>query len=489
MLRALRIIRNTRIPRKLRLPKNAVRFLLFLALYFLVKLLIENHSFWVAIILSCFYAVSEIAIDSSSKLLAVLYVNKIMVILVVNIICMGLYLFAYPRYTYNVLKPTVNNYPELVKNILGFVLQGAVLGLITRMLLVHYFALSIKGKDVFYTKILMMIVYLVLLIVFPFTHREYIPSYSLGFGLGFLIHYIARKPEKRNALYARLSQNLLAMIETMKKGEYKLNTNEERAIQLYASQKWTTLKAYLEEIKENEIIFFIKLSMFRKLHQYDIALNLVHEKETNAPEWFKENKHFFHLHFSLNKYEKSVQLHEKAQIIQNLQDAIIHTPHCLLSNATLALMIANDIDISDENDESMDQKKKALDLIWNAMKIYEIRDKNPKIISLITGMTIPFTYSFLLDTYGYVLFKNGYLKFSKALFMQCLAQDPSFSPTYIHLAEWYIEYSKRVKSKGEVLLRAAKLNLHIAIQNERLDDIENNGSYIIKKAKTILQTL
>ena len=466
---------------------------LFISLFVLIKLIMEEqnsyHSIWLTLGLSLILVFLEKISDQSPKSIAQLFIHRKYVISTVVGLCLLTFIFSYLSFTYNHLLPNRKNYIDISKEVFGFTLIGALLGLITRMLLIHYYYQTILAKKVFKTKILLMVVYLVILMLFPFLHKVYIPSFSFGFGMGFLIHYLSRSPERRDALYARLRENLLLMIESMKRKNPSLSSNQDEAIQYYAKQDWKSLRNLLNKVEEDEVLFFIKLSMNRKQHKYSDALQAIEDKENENPSWYEETRHFFHLHYALNYNEKDNIHTQNQKSIVSIRKAIEYNPNCLLSITTLALMLANDIDISSTNQENIDKKNEALTLIWKAMKIYEQKERNNEVISLVTGLTVPFTYSFLLDTYGYVLFKNGYFKFSRALFIQCLYQDPSFSSTYVHLAEWYIEYYGNGKAKNENWIKAAKTNLFITLENEKLDDKEKNKSFIMRKAEYILQKL
>ena len=175
-----------------KVPAGVWRFGVYIIFFLLIKILIDSepHVIWVSVILSACLIVPEFTSDYSPRFLAYLFINKIAVIIVVTILC--LFLFSYSYYQFDLKKEINSIYtlPFTIKDSIGFILEACILGYITRTLLIHYFDQIIRAREVFTTKILIMVVYLVMLLVFPFNHKNYICFYSLGFGIGFLVHYL-----------------------------------------------------------------------------------------------------------------------------------------------------------------------------------------------------------------------------------------------------------------------------------------------------------
>ena len=484
-------------PKTLKTWKKIRQVLLYMALFTMLKVFIDVHHFSeiTHIILILFFFVPELLSEYKPEFMAYIFVRRRWlvygVLLVSTITAMTFYSnFPFPQGYFD--QPF-----RAFKNITSFFLQGAILGLVTRMMLIHLIYQLIRLRDVFFSKILILVVYTVFLVLVPLESMHLIAFFLFGFGAGFVIHYLSRYSEKRDATYSRLRQNLLTMIEDIRQGiPYRLSSTEEKAVNYFACEKWGHLKRLLNNSVETDVLFFIRLSMHRKHHEYDTALNLIEEKKITNPEFYQQHKNFILLHRALNQNEKTDNLNNPGimeKIVQDYLCAISLDETCLLSHASLALKLANLIDLNATDAKSIagneTRKKEALKHIWRAMNIYENRERDPVLLSLITGFTIPFTYAFLLDTYAYVLMKNGNLRFSKALIIQCLYQDPSFSPSYLHLAEWYKEYHKNRHPENHEWKKAARLNLYIAIYNEQLDDKKGNISFISKKAQMILQTL
>ncbi len=243
------------------------------------------------------------------------------------------------------------------------------------------------------------------------------------------------------------------------------------------------------------MLFFIKVSMYTCLRQYNTALTLLSEKEKEAPAWFIKNEHLFRLHRALNKLMRTgndAYIRNVDQITQDFIFAIHRDPHCVVSNALYALHLANAIvlDTTDPTTIASNNRigPEALKHITQALKNYEQRDRISHPLSMIAGMTVSCTYTFLLDIYGYVLLKTGSPRLAKIQFIQCLYQCPSHADTYLHLAEWYLEQGRHSKN-GEQWKKAAKLNLYIAIYLERLEAKDGNESQTAEKARKILESL
>jgi hypothetical protein len=481
----------------MRFWKKFRKFFLYVALICMIKLFIEVHHFdlWTYLVLSSVFIIPELLSEYKPELLSYIIARRetqIYLVVSLSMFCAAGFFFSYPfpgGYFTDAL--------FAAKAIFATMLQGAILGLVGRMLLLHLIYQLVRLRDVFISKILILIVYSVFLVLLPLESKHLISSFFVGFCAGFIIHYISRYPERRNAVIGRLRQNLLTMIEDITHDlNCQLSVVEEKAVNYFAREKWYKLQRLLDSTKETAMLFFIKLCMLRKLHLNDAALHQLREKEASHIEWYNAHENYFLLHRALNNNEKTLQGDDKdinKKILDDLRRAIELDETCLLSHASLALKLANliDLDATDPKTIAVYQEysKEAEKHINRAMDIYENRDKERRLLSILTGMTVPCTYSFLLDSYGYIMLKSGKLKFAKSLLVQCIFQDPSFSPAYVHLAECYKEYYKNTHTQDVEWKKAARLLLHIAIYNEEYDSKNGAVNYITKKAKNILQTL
>jgi hypothetical protein len=462
-----------------------------------------NHlPLWMIAITSIPLIIADIFSDYNPKILAFAYTQRKQLAFIVLLSCTLIGALCYALYPFHKIYGDMTVSDQFIL-ITQFLLQGAIAGLTLRMLLLNLFADMLRARGIHKAKLLIMVAWVVFLIMFPVNerHRSLSAIFIVGFGIGFLTHYMVRTQEKQNAKKSRLRENILSMIATLKsengtirpdnsQGNFQLSQDEERAVTLYSNQKWKKLKHFISDKKETDTLFFIRLSMLRKLHDYENALHLLNEKMTDQG---AADQHFYHLHYALNESERFDHKGDwvnREKIFSNLEKANTINPDCLLTCATYALRIASELntDISNQNDK----RNTALRLIWHAMKLYEQKSQ-AKVVSLVTGMTIPVTYTFLLDTYGYVLLKCGKTRFAKALILQGLFQDPSYSATYLHLAEWYLNFygedNSQEKKFNDLWRKAARLNLYIAIEIEREYDSQDKGTFISMKAKKLLKKI
>ena len=467
----------------------------YFALVLLLKVFVEAHHFptLVYLVLSLPFIIPELLGEYRPDYLAWVFVNRKIIVCGVMLFFICLAAVSYSKYPY---PAAITHSLDANKSLLREILVGLGLGMITRMLLTHLSYQLIRDKDDFGSKILILLAYMAFLIMLPLNYRYYLCPFFFACGIGFFVHYLTRHSERKNAGHSKLQRNIIQKMSTLTMANsYRLTSIEEQAIRDYAHRRWIRLRKLLTMNPETEILFFIKLCTLTRLQEYDSALALLSDKESEHPAWYEANEHFFQLHRALNKFRKTgnnEHLRDVDEISADFLSAIKGDKHCLVSNALLALKQANDIDqgATDSKTIALNIEKGAIARrhIDQALKNYEQRERSVHPVSLLTGMAIPVTYSFLLDIYGYVLLKNDMVKLAKIQFIQCLYQDPSFSSTYLHLAEWYVRYYKNEKH-SEKWKKAVKLNLYIAIFNERLYTRNGNESIIAEKARKILESL
>ena len=473
------------------IPWKKVR--LYCTIFILIHFVVVSHdmSFWVSISLLLILVVIENLSEYSSKFIALLYVHKKYLNVIICILCVIFASYACRRYGYP--KPQIplnkNSNVDVLNEVFKFSLTGFVLGIISRVLLIHYISQSFLGKKTTSPRYMLMADYLVMLWLCPYAQSQYICVYSVGFGIGFTAHYLYRTIEKKDAQYQRLKENLKSNIESNNHHSNELSHNHQVALQLYASQKWGLLDRHLENIPEDDVIFFIKISMLRIQHKYLEILALIQQKEDRKPEWYSKNEHFFILHKALNSYETKDYDQLLDENINLIRQAIQINPNCLLSLSTISLRLADKIDNIVDDYERTACQQESFQKIWDALRIYEMSDKHFDPISLVTGTVVPLTYSFLLESYSYVLLKNGYFKFSRSLFNHCLSREPSFSSTYLHFAQWHIDCYEKKQNQTINWKRVAEINLYIALEIENLFKKKNHSSFISYKAHNLLQKL
>ena len=187
---------------------------------------------------------------------------------------------------------------------------------------------------------------------------------------------------------------------------------------------------------------------------YSEAL-LAIDKELGNDKRFMDMDNVLHLSRALNLGELAgdSDKSKREQMFQALEEACGQKGACFLAEATYALRLAEDASF-----EKNEKVHTAWPHMLKAVQLNEA-DKKPRPEAFVLGTTIPVTRTFLLDTYGYVLFKEGYRRLSRSLFTHCIYVDPNFSSPYLHLAEWYII----CRPNNDNATKVAKLCLEIAI--------------------------
>jgi len=368
----------------------------------------------------------------SPSYLAKLYSHRIHLSLVVLILSLiaGCYII-YDEGLFSVA-PRLN--ADLGFFLFQFLLQGILVGVIIRVLILHLTFTIVKSADVYKAQFLLALGYVLFLVLFPVgtSHRNLIPVYIVGVGIGFFVHFISRITEHRNNQNRRFSERILFLAENS-----NLGTQEFNAIKLYVKQKWNRLERLLNKYESSEVLLLINLSMLYRRRSHEKALRII---ETKLKDDTFQNKHFIHIHAAINQNEiftDKGELENVDLVLKYLENALSSNENCMLSNCLLGLQFLYS--------KNTDDWERGENLILKAYRIYE-NESNPSILSLITGMSLPVTYSFVLDCYGYVMFKKGHLKLARELYFQSLHQDAYNPLPYLHLAELK---SKRMELSGD----------------------------------------
>jgi len=466
---------------------------------------INKLPLWMVLVTTLPPIVSDGFSNYSPRVLAYIYTHRKGFAFFIFGLCVFMAGLLYYKYPLHIIYFNLNAQDKFIL-ITQFILQGAIVGLTLRMLLLNFFADLLRATDIHLAKFLIIVAWIVFLIMFPFNEKHVSLSsiFIFGLGFGFLFHYLVRIQEKKNAQINRFRENVEILIENLKRQDSKsedsdnnngiskvrLTNNEETAIKLYSKQKWVKLKIFLHEHASTGSLFFIKICMLRKLHNYEAALELLQDrmkKNHNLP-----HENYYHLHAALNKseiFDVNGNWKYRDEIFEHLEKANTIDPSCLLTCTTYALRIAEEVEFGDEKHKV--EKEKALELIWEAMKIYEHKPLPTKIIEVVDGMLIPFTYTFLMESYGYVLLKCGKTRFAKALILQSLFQDPTYSNTYLHLAELYMHVYGKISDKyyHDTWRQSARLNLQVAIEMEKENDKEKRETLISTRAKKLMEKI
>lgn len=371
------------------------------------------------------------------------------------------------------------NYSVLVLS--QFTLQGFVVGVVVRTLILTVAVRFLNGSQVEVHKLLLLLALTIFLWLFPFleSHRLYAGFYLYGFGIGFCLHYLVRNREHRRAQTMRHGRHILELLGGT---NLILKGVEFQAVSYYANHKWRKLHDLLlrNEHQPTTVLAILKAS-YQRIHGDYAEARATIEIELDRPDHDHSLEKFLYLQMALSLGDLSLE----HLMVEALDQARTLDPQCLLTLITTGVRIAEQLHFDGEPDYETegDKREAALEYIWDALKLNERLE--PELMSRIVGRAVPVTLTFLLDSYAYVLLKAGHDKLSRALLTQCLVYDPYFSSPYLHLGEWYVAHILKAKAlashtndevkKAELLAsvnryrRVAPLCLHVALQLERRD--------------------
>ncbi|HEV7586584.1 MAG TPA: hypothetical protein VGO40_00545 [Longimicrobium sp.] len=398
----------------------------------------------------------------------------------------------------------ISGRPPGITDLLQFALQGMVVGVIMRMLILAMFARLLKGASVEVYRGLLFLALTMFLLLFPMNSyhpRAYAASYLMGFGVGFMLHYVVRRREHKRAQEARYGRHIAELVAGTQAEDTQnadgigpraivLQTTEARALKDYAEQRWRRLERSLEANRHpTTVLAIVKASLQRIKGRYAEARNTV-DTELQRPGCRSDLKAFLYLHLALSLGDTDL----KDDMHKALDKALETDPKCLLALVTKALRIAEDLPLVPEEPVEQDvvsRRGEILKLIWRAQGLHETTP--PELVTTVVERAVPMTWTFLLDSYAYVLLKAGHHKFARVLFTQCIYEDPYFSSPYLHLGEWCIADLQKVKSASARGLKHGRarrsrrigvLCLYIAIHLEK-----KRQSLTRRRAQEMLDTL
>lgn len=371
--------------------------------------------------------------------------------------------------------------------LIQFALQGALVGVIVRMLILAVFARLLRGGAVDTHRMMLLAALTILLWLFPLgeSHRVYAGFYIYGFGIGFAIHYLVRNKEHTRAQAARHGRHIVELLGS----SVPLMPTEIDAVRYYATQNWRALRRLLKahETDSTTVLAIVKASRLRIKGRYAMARATV-EAELEREGYDRSLETFLHLHRALSLADLGLK-HEMQQALDKAMDC---RKDCLLTRVTMGLRIAEELPLESDGGASVSgdpRRQEALRYIWEALKSSDV--SRPQLIASIVGSAVPVTWTFLLDAYAYVLLKAGHIRFSRALLTECIYEDPYFSSPYLHLGEWCIADILRARHQtgagnslqGNVQRsqQVGALCLNIAIQLEG-----NRESLTRRRAKLLL---
>lgn len=444
-------------------------------LFFIESWALYNHfPIWVHIVLSLSVVAIENFLNHSQKYITLFFARKPFITGTVSafmvIISMILIIkwFLINSWSFSLFVP-----------ILQFFLQGGIVGLSLRKLLMNLSISNLFGKSIKVQRLLLLLGIAIFLWLLPMgnNHEAFTGFYMLGFAFGFTSHFVLRRFFIDDVRLSRHAKNITEIVGD----EKNLSEDEREAIVYYANQKWNLLNNFFTNFDENKMSTRLKLlrsCMFRIEGRYSKSLEIIKDELLN-PNRNKKLDSFLYLQEALahSESEHDKQMYEALRESEKIKDDE------MLLKITRSLRLAEKIPLKkNEHDMSTDIQHPLI-LIRDAMRI-NADAANHELLSKLVGKSLPLDSGFIQDAYGYALLKAGDFSSSKALFNYCIEKEPSFSSAYLHLGEWYLSFyynnSNSIRDKS-----LAKLCFSIALELEP----GKKESRIARRAKRFIEEL
>lgn len=314
---------------------------------------------------------------------------------------------------------------------LTFLIQGALVGGYVRTRIVAYLERALTGMSTDAAEAMFLGMVSVFLILFPTSKEHSILAvpYLVGVSGGLFVHFTVRGSMHEAAFKERMGQNLGRLVRGSS-GHWRVL----EAAKLYADQNLSKLSQHLEVYEEHLRTEFVIISASKERVEknFEKAFQLVDDELRKCDPGHRLYRHLLLLKaFCLADLKADTK-----EMLATLDQALSANPNCLLANIAWGLWTAESIPLESVDEASVATLEKAFLKVQEAF-VSACKDK-PDMWSGITGVWVPFTSTFLLDSYGYVALRNGDTRSSRLFFDYCIKADSKFASPYLHLAEWYL---------------------------------------------------
>jgi tetratricopeptide (TPR) repeat protein len=351
--------------------------------------------------------------------------------------------------------------PQVLIAIVQFGLQGFVVGIAIRELLLNMSLNNLFGQLIYIQRLLFLSGIVIFLFLMPLNpdHKGYPPFYLLGFGAGLSAHFLLRRLSQKGARASRQGKLLLSMLLD-EKSVAALSEAEQFAIRYFVNGSWKKLHdLYMKELEDKTTLStrlaIIESCRCRVKGEYKRALVTIDKAAANE----KDDPYLYGL-LLLQEALVRNDLGERDEMYRALNQSLERNPTCFLSKLLLGLCLAEDLPLERTNKVSEAELQRPVSLIREAMHI-NAHGRHAELLSNIIGRSVPLSWGVIQDTYGYALLKAGDYTFSKSLFLDSIRKEPQGASAYLHLGEWYLSYCiNRKESKDRLIL--AKLCFSIA---------------------------
>ncbi len=346
-----------------------------------------------------------------------------------------------------------------------FFLQGALLGVVVRMLFVRYLEKALCGVSIDTVEAALLLMVGAYLWLFP-TSDGYVLAapYLAGIAAGFVVHFTFRGLAQQAAREARLRENILATLGGPDGPQ--LYRRESDAVYLYAREDWLRLR---ELLKINHTMMttplaIVQASMERFHGNYHKALQ-ISERELQRCGPVDELMAYLLLLKSSCLADLGT---DPQKMFEALEHALRLAPKCVLLKITWALRTAERVALGPCT-SSADKRLLLRAYVQAHQAVRQAEADHPTIWGLAVGKSDRVARTFLFDAFGYVALRAGYTRLSKRLLDDCVNDDPKFASPYLHLGEWYIALALESRTDDESTTRykrLARMSLSIAVELE-----------------------
>lgn len=361
-----------------------------------------------------------------------------------------------------------------------FALLGVFGGVILRFAIAHTFWQMIRGNQTRNTQAgtLLLLGAMIAAIPASVPHRSMLALHLCGLATGAFLYSAIRKQESTRAQQQRRFQTISRYVS--RSGE-TLSVLDTKAIKAFAVQDASTLRSFFRKHAEHSTaVVLMRAALDRIAGQYEHALILLRE-EAKHPDLDPRLANLIYLQIALNLGETTVDDDAMADALRVAES--LH-PDCVLTLTTSALRLAEDVPleslVSPDDERQRSDQQSALAAIWRALDLNERRAPE-RLLAIVTGATVPVTWTFLLDAYAYVSLKCGKIRLARTLLLQCIREDPAFSSAHLHIGEWYYLQSLRTRVSTADNRAMEHWNHHAALSASIAIALEGKRDSRVKK--------
>ncbi|MGH1364903.1 MAG: hypothetical protein ACRBF0_15185 [Calditrichia bacterium] len=460
----------------------AYKIVIWWALYIIILLFISylsvyhQFSFLTGFLITVGVFTIENLVAGIQKHLSLFFAKKLLVIsiaslIVYSVVC--LFYFLYPFLSAN------KSLLITLEGVFQYVILGLIVGTIFRKMLLSYSINHLFDRSTDIQRLALLSCIMIFLWLFPFAiyHQHYAVFYLFGFSGGLVLHFVLRRFVLHDANISRRARTLLAMINN---DSVELTETEKHAFKLVTGQKWKDLSKLFLKLEANKKmstrLVIIKACMFRIRGKYADALVLLNkELSSETRDASLDNLLYLQKALALGEVEDDQAMYEVLELSEQ------RNSRCFLYQITRGLREAEKLELHIEDiSKTSEERERPLELIRGALHKNAL-EKDAAVLSRLVGHSIPISWGFLQDAYGYALLKAGDFVFSKSLLLDCIENEPHISSTYLHLGEWYLAYRMNHPDREKHYSELAKLCFSIAIRLEG-----DRDSRIARRARSFI---